>query len=123
MESGSRCWIATQKMHLANWSIYLQFINEPTFRMKAHLYEACERNTNPGAKPKSSDSKISSTNVHYVITCSECTFCRFFVLLYFQHLFGVSKVVPINVVLYWRSPNDMVATHTFSIAPVPSATY
>ena len=33
------------------------FIKEVTLLLKAHLYEACEWNTNLGAKPKLSDSK------------------------------------------------------------------
>ena len=39
-----------------------QLINELTLQLKAHLYEVCKRNTSPGAKPKSSDSK---TNIIY----------------------------------------------------------
>ena len=35
-----------------------QFIDDLTQQLKTHLYKACERNTSPGAKPKSSDSKI-----------------------------------------------------------------
>ena len=35
--------------------------------------------------------------MHFVTTCSGCTFCRLFAFPYFLHLFGVPEVVSIKV--------------------------
>ena len=44
VESGARCRMATQQMHLA-------------MQLVAELRAACQFNPNPGAKPKSNDTK------------------------------------------------------------------
>ena len=55
--------MATPKMHLANWS-HKQFINEPAKQLVAELRMACQLNASPGAKPKSSDTKVDLIYKH-----------------------------------------------------------
>ena len=48
---------------------------------------------------------------------------RQYAVLHFLHLFGVQKVVPRNVMLYWPSPTGLVAPQSISIAPTFVAVY
>ena len=59
------------------------FINDLSKQLVAKLHAARQFNPDPGARPKSSDTKrTGSTSVHFVTTCRRCMFCG----LYFSPL-------------------------------------
>ena len=67
------------------------FINDLSKQLMAELRAACRFNPNPGAKPKSSDTKAILQ--HSATTCSGCMFCG----LYFPPSFGVPMVERIRL--------------------------
>ena len=61
-----------------------QFINELSKQPVAKFRVACQLNTNLVAKPKCTNTKMTSfTSVHCATTCSGCMFCRLFASLHF----------------------------------------
>ena len=82
------------------------FINGLSMQLVAELRAACQLNPNPGAKPKSSDTK---TNLIYkrasATTCSVCMFCG----LYFPLPFGVLMVERTRLLLHWPHASALVA--------------
>ena len=69
--------MATQQMHLASWSVTC--FSSMTYLSKqlvAELRAAFRFNPNPGAKPKSSDTKTDFIYKRaFSTTCSRCMFC------------------------------------------------
>ena len=47
--------MATQQMHVASWT--QRFIDDLCKQLVKELHAACQLNPNPGAKPKSGDTK------------------------------------------------------------------
>ena len=92
-----------------------QFMNERTKQLVVELRIACQLNTSPGAKPKSSDRKNDSfRNLHPVTTCSGCMFCRPFVLLYFPLPIWCTNGGLFKHAIILAHPSALVATESIS---------
>ena len=81
------------------------FINELTLQPKAHCMRIVSGTPIMVQSPSPLIQRlISSTNVHSATFCNECTFCRLFAFIYFLHLLGVPKMVPIKMLVFGQVP-------------------